>query len=60
MVSSGGGTNAISELLKTPGASKTILETYIPYSMKSMDLYINKTRSLLFIKYMLEYGCSGI
>ena len=42
MVSSGGGTNAISELLKTPGASKTILETYIPYSMKSMDLYINK------------------
>ena len=34
LVSSGGGTNAISELLKVPGASKTILESYIPYSKK--------------------------
>jgi len=34
-VSSGGGTNAISSLLKVPGASNTILESYIPYSKKS-------------------------
>ena len=41
-VSSGGGTNAISSLLKVPGASNTILETYVPYSKKSMDLFLNK------------------
>ena len=41
-VSSGGGTNAISWLLKVPGASNTILETYVPYSKKSMDLFLNK------------------
>ena len=41
-VSSGGGTNAISSLLKVPGASNTILESYIPYSKKSMDLFLNK------------------
>ncbi len=39
IVSSGGGTNAISSLLKVPGASNTILESYIPYSKKSMDLF---------------------
>ena len=42
LVSSGGGTNAISELLKVPGASKTILESYIPYSKKSMDVFLGK------------------
>ena len=41
-VSSGGGTDAISSLLKVPGASNTILESYIPYSKKSMDLFLNK------------------
>ena len=41
-ISSGGGTNAISSLLKVPGASNTILETYVPYSKKSMDLFLNK------------------
>ena len=41
-VSSGGGTNAISSLLKVPGASNTILESYIPYSKKSMDLFLNR------------------
>jgi len=41
-VSSGGGTNAISSFLKVPGASNTILESYIPYSKKSMDLFLNK------------------
>ena len=30
-VSSGGGSSAISDLLKVPGASQTILESYIPY-----------------------------
>ncbi len=41
-VSSGGGTNAISALLKVPGASNTILESYIPYSKESMDSFLNK------------------
>ena len=41
-ISSGGGSNAISSLLKVPGASNTILETYVPYSKKSMDLFLNK------------------
>ena len=41
-VSSGGGTNAISSLLKVPGASNTILESYIPYSKESMDAFLNK------------------
>ena len=41
-VSSGGGTNAVSSFLKVPGASNTILESYIPYSKKSMDLFLNK------------------
>ena len=41
-VSSGGGPDAISSLLKVPGASNTILESYIPYSKKSMDLFLNK------------------
>ena len=31
-ISSGGGTNAISSLLKVPGASNTVLESYVPYS----------------------------
>ena len=39
-VSSGGGTKAISDLLKVPGASQTILESYIPYSRTSMDEYL--------------------
>ena len=42
-VSSGGGTNAISELLKVPGASNTVLESYIPYSKESMNTFLNKT-----------------
>lgn len=40
-VSSGGGSKAISDLLKVPGASKTILECHIPYSRESMDEYLN-------------------
>ena len=39
-VSSGGGSSAISDLLKVPGASQTILESYIPYSRESMDEYL--------------------
>ena len=42
IVSSGGGTNAISALLKVPGASNTILESYIPYSKESMDDFLSK------------------
>ena len=41
IVSSGGGTNAISSLLKVPGASNTILESYIPYSKESMNEFLN-------------------
>ena len=37
IVSSGGGTEAISSLLQVPGASNTILESYIPYAKESMD-----------------------
>ena len=40
-VSSGGGSKAISDLLKVPGASQTILECHIPYSRESMDEYLN-------------------
>ena len=36
IVSSGGGTNAIASLLKVPGASKTVLESYIPYARESL------------------------
>ena len=39
-VSSGGGGSAISDLLKVPGASQTILESYIPYSRESMNEYL--------------------
>ena len=39
-VSSGGGSTAISDFLKVPGASNTILESYIPYSRESMDEYL--------------------
>ena len=41
-VSSGGGTNALSTLLKVPGASNTILESYVPYSKESMNKFLNK------------------
>lgn len=42
IVSSGGGAEAISSLLQVPGASNTILESYIPYAKESMDAYLNK------------------
>ncbi len=42
IVSSGGGTNAISALLEVPGASNTILESHIPYSKESMNSFLNK------------------
>ena len=42
IVSSGGGTNAISALLEVAGASNTILESHIPYSKESMDTFLNK------------------
>ena len=41
-VSSGGGTNAISSMLEVPGASNTILESYIPYAKESLNAYLNK------------------
>ena len=42
IVSSGGGTNAIASLLKVPGASKTVLESYIPYARESLAHYLLK------------------
>ena len=42
IVSSGGGSNAIASLLKVPGASNSILESYIPYSRESLDFYLLK------------------
>ena len=42
IVSSGGGSNAISSLLEVPGASNTILESYIPYAKESLDTYLKK------------------
>ena len=40
--SSGGGTNAISTLMGVPGASQSILESYVPYSRESLDIHLNK------------------
>jgi len=42
LVSSGGGTNAISEILKVPGASTSVLEAYVPYAKESLDYYLMK------------------
>ena len=42
LVSSGGGTNAISEFLKVPGASNSVLESYVPYAKESLDYYLLK------------------
>ena len=42
IVSSGGGTNAIASLLKVPGASQTVLESYIPYARESLAHYLLK------------------
>jgi hypothetical protein len=42
LVSSGGGTNAVSEILKVPGASKSVLEAYVPYAKESLDYYLLK------------------
>ena len=41
-VSSGGGTDAISALLRVPGASKSVLEAYVPYARESLDYYLLK------------------
>ena len=41
-VSSGGGTDAISALLRVPGASKSVLEAYVPYAKESLDYYLLK------------------
>ena len=42
LVSSGGGTNAISEILQVPGASKSVLEAYVPYAKESLEYYLLK------------------
>lgn len=46
IVSSGGGSNAIASLLKVPGASNSVLESYIPYSRESLDFYLMKEPDL--------------
>ena len=40
IVSSGGGSEAISALLKVPGASNSVLEAHIPYARESSDYYL--------------------
>ena len=40
IVSSGGGSEAISALLKVPGASNSVLEAHIPYARESIDYYL--------------------
>ena len=42
IVSSGGGTNAISNILKVPGASQSVLEAYVPYAKESINHYLLK------------------
>ena len=42
IVSSGGGTDAISEILSIPGASESVLEAYVPYAKESLDYYLLK------------------
>lgn len=37
IATTGGGTLAISDLLSRPGASRTVLEAYVPYSEKSLS-----------------------
>lgn len=41
-VFTGGGSLALSHLISTPGASKTVVEAFIPYSEESMDDYLGK------------------
>ena len=38
IVATGGGANFIADLLSISGASNTILESYVPYSRKSIDI----------------------
>ena len=40
IVTSGGGSIAISDLLSVPGASNTVLETYTPYARESLAYYL--------------------
>jgi nicotinamide mononucleotide (NMN) deamidase PncC len=42
LVVTGCGSTAISWLLSIPGASKTILSAYVPYSKLSLEKYLNK------------------
>jgi len=42
IISSGGGTNAISKILSVAGASKSMLEAYVPYAKESIDYYLLK------------------
>ena len=39
----GGGSRAISELLSTPGASRTVLEAVVPYSSGALDEWLGRT-----------------
>lgn len=40
IVATGGGANFIADLLSISGASNTILESYVPYSRKSIDIFL--------------------
>jgi nicotinic acid mononucleotide adenylyltransferase len=40
LVSTGGGSQAIAQLLATPGASRTVLECLVPYARGAVDLWL--------------------
>jgi hypothetical protein len=43
IVMTGGGTTAISEILTHPGASRFVVEAYVPYSPAAFDQYLEPT-----------------
>lgn len=42
LVATGGGTQAVADLLRVPGASRTLLEAVIPYSMAALQRFLKK------------------
>ena len=43
LVAAGAGTQAISDLLGVPGASRTLLEALVPYSTAAFDSFLGQT-----------------
>jgi len=45
LVTAGGGSGTIARLLETPGASRTVLEAQVPYSVESLAAFLGTTVS---------------